>query len=384
MEKLISYEILDTVCEQSFDDIVHLASQICDVPISVISLVDHERQWFKAKVGLGASETSRDVSFCGHAIHQNGVMTVPDATQDERFFDNPLVTGGPKIRFYAGASLITPDGLPLGTLCVIDSQPRQLSEAQNLALEALSRQVVKLLELRLEQNRLRRINDQKNEFFAHVAHDLRSPLAALEGLAELLQAEAPELPPETVGEYAGDLLRCATQTRELVDNLLDWARFDTDRIAYTPCRVDFRELAGSVLSLLEMVAKNKQIRLRLETPPDCFVFADPAMLRSLVHNLVVNAIKFSPTASTVVVKADPESSRMRISVSDQGVGLTPEKIAELNSDGTHKSCRGTAGETGSGLGVGLCQRFAAAHGSRLEIKSQAGRGSCFHFSVATL
>ncbi|MBD1916223.1 MULTISPECIES: GAF domain-containing protein [Cyanophyceae] len=154
LEALRQYKVLDTPAERSYDDITSLAAFICDVPIALISLVDAERQWFKSKVGLVAQETSRDVSFCAHAILSPAIMVVNDAAGDERFASNPLVTGELGIRFYAGVPLISPGSQALGTLCVIDKKPRTLDVRQIKALEALSRQVVTQLELRRVSSQL--------------------------------------------------------------------------------------------------------------------------------------------------------------------------------------------------------------------------------------
>jgi PAS domain S-box-containing protein len=145
---LRAYEILDTPPEQAFDDLVAVASTVCETPIALISLVDEERQWFKARVGLDVRETSREVSFCAHAILETGTMVIEDAMADDRFHDNPLVTGEPRIRFYAGAPIRTPEGHPIGTLCVIDHQERSLTPEQQQVLEALARRVTSELELR--------------------------------------------------------------------------------------------------------------------------------------------------------------------------------------------------------------------------------------------
>ncbi len=161
------YEVLDTPSEADFDDLTSLAAQICGTPIALISLVDAHRQWFKSKVGLDAAETPREVSFCAHAIHGQHVMEVPDALGEFLFHDNPLVTGAPEIRFYAGMPLATPDGHNLGTLCVIDHVPRQLTTTQREALARLGRQVINQMELRLTNRHLAAARQKLREMEEH-------------------------------------------------------------------------------------------------------------------------------------------------------------------------------------------------------------------------
>jgi PAS domain S-box-containing protein len=151
--RLDQFEILDTTAEKEFQDLVELAAHICQTPISLVSLVDRDRQWFKARHGIDAQETPRCLAFCAHVVGDREMLVVPDATQDERFADNPLVTGGPQVRFYAGAPLRTNDGYDLGTLCVIDSKPRDLSEEQLRMLNLLADQAVRQMELRLLNRR---------------------------------------------------------------------------------------------------------------------------------------------------------------------------------------------------------------------------------------
>jgi len=208
LSALYQYEILDTLPEAAFDDLTRLAAHICGTPIALVSLIDSDRQWFKSKMGLTALETSRDVAFCAHAILQPEIFVVQDAQQDERFAENPLVTVDPNIRFYAGAPLIDPDGFALGTLCAIDSVPRNLSPEQQEALKILTRQVMTQLELRrnlaaLEKaipqrkraeeeirkalEKEKELSELKSRFVTMASHEFRTPLSTILSSAEIIR-----------------------------------------------------------------------------------------------------------------------------------------------------------------------------------------------------
>ncbi|RYD83798.1 MAG: GAF domain-containing protein, partial [Verrucomicrobiaceae bacterium] len=186
------YNILDTPPEAEFDDLARLAANICHAPIAAISLLDGERQWLKAAIGLSFRETPIDIAICKHALLQKGVFVVQDTASDPRFQNNPLVSEAPHLRFYAGALLESSEGLPLGTLCVWDYQPRQLTEAQTEALSILSRQVMHLLELRLSRARLQETLQTISDAFFTLDHGCRftyvSPLAEA-----LLKVNGPQL-----------------------------------------------------------------------------------------------------------------------------------------------------------------------------------------------
>ncbi|HEV8130590.1 MAG TPA: ATP-binding protein [Acidobacteriota bacterium] len=165
LQVLSQYEILDTAPEKEFDELTSLAAKICQAPVALISLIDDNRQWFKSKVGVSVSETTRDVSFCAHAILQPETLIVPDTLKDERFADNPLVTDDPRIRFYAGVPLVAPEGHAVGTLCVIDRVPRELSTEQKEALRILSHYVMTQLELRRRSREFENLSAQLKNIF---------------------------------------------------------------------------------------------------------------------------------------------------------------------------------------------------------------------------
>jgi len=238
LEALDRYRILDTEAEQEFDDVVKLASQICNVPISLISLIDKDRQWFKARVGLAAPETHRNLAFCAHVVAQDAPLVVPDATKDERFFDNPLVTGSPDIRFYAGFPLSTPDGFNLGTLCVIDTVARELSQEQAFAVQTLANQIIKQFELKLKIRALEEQNQTLENTIAELKNAQMNLVKSekMASIGQLTAGIAHEINNPINFVYAGS---------ELLKNMIDDLKKDLDKFLENPKLVSLQEIQGN-------------------------------------------------------------------------------------------------------------------------------------------
>lgn len=385
---LVRYRIVDTDFETAYDELAELAAFICETPIALITLVTSDRQWFKAKVGLEARETSREIAFCAHAIHQSDIFVVGDASSDERFADNPLVTGDPHIRFYAGAPLITPDGLPLGTVCAIDREPRKLSELQTRALKIIANQVMIHLALRLTldfQERtsaeLARSNASKDRFFSILSHDLRSPFGGILGFTELLRTDLEQLSPDEIREFAGHIHTSAEQALKLIDNLLQWSMFETGGMRHQATLLRLDEVAGEVLALLASVASQKQIHLTMAPNPAAVARADRDMVQTVLRNLIGNALKFTPAGGRVAINFAIRGGWIEVSVTDSGVGLNEEQLSRIFQGDLNLSTRGTEGEKGMGLGLMLCRQFAEKCGGRIWAESHPGRGATFTFTL---
>ena len=378
---LLQYGILDTEAEAEYDGFVKLASYICQTPIALISLVDPTRQWFKAKVGCSAPETSRDIAFCAHAILQSDVFVVHDTLTDSRFVDNPLVTGDPNIRFYAGAPLITPEGLAIGTLCAIDRSPRDLTDEQMTALQFLAQQVVTQLELRRHTKELQQLLESKNKLFHILSHDLRSPFNGILAFSQTLAEEAESLSREEIQDFSQTVLTSAEQFMHLVDNLLQCSRFELGTLEYQPANVAIDTVVENVLTLLKGNAAQKKVDLVYTSHPGNEVLADSMMLHSIFQNLIGNAIKFTPVDGSVTIQAIDQGTMIQMSVIDTGVGVSPEKLAGLFESMAGRTTDGTAGEKGTGLGLLLCKDFVEKHGGRIWVDSVMGQGTSFHLTL---
>ncbi len=379
LQELYQLEILDTPYEQEFDDLVQLASQICNVPISLISLIDTDRQWFKANVGLDSTGTDRSVSFCAHAILQNDVFIVDDAMQDDRFSDNPLVTGNPLIRFYAGIPLTTQAGYKLGTLCVIDTVPRDLSPEQQFAMKVLSGQVIKLFEARVKnklldqkQKQLRELTTTQTRIISIMAHDIRNPLGSLKSILHLM--ETGELDADEAHEMLALGGRQLDGTLEMLSNLVDWGSLQLNGHQAQKLPLHLHSLTESKLAKFQTAALLKNNELRNEVPLDFIVESDEYALRFVLRNLISNAMKFTENG-TIRVSASRHGGRVQVCVSDSGTGIPEAVRLNLFDANRRQSTPGTKREKGSGLGLLLVREYLEKIGAQLELRSAPGVGT---------
>lgn len=346
LRALRTYDILDTLPEQEYQDIVQMAALICGTPIALVSLVDEERQWFKAKVGLEAAETSRESAFCAHALLQpDELFIVPDATRDPRFFDNPLVTGGPTINFYAGAPLKTFDGHVLGTLCVVDRRPRELNAEQQEALYALSRQVMTQLGMRLKLVELEHAQAQLREVSAHqerikeeerkrIAREVHDELGGvLTGIKSYLSFAIDTM--QRKGEQPDQHLADAST---LADNAIE-----TVRRVITDLRPSVLDQLG-VWAALEWYAGQFEERTRVRCMVDideCTADAAVDAQRStalfrIVQETLTNVARHAQ-ASQVIMRARSgqglEKDMMLVEIKDNGRGVLPPDLLKRDSWG---------------------------------------------------
>lgn len=393
IKELRRYEILDTPPEEEFDDVVRLASHICDTSVSLITLVDANRQWFKAKIGVEANETPREIAFCAHTIHSDEALVVNDASQDDRFSGNPLVMSDPNIRFYAGIPLITPSGHRLGTLCVIDEKPKQITNDQLFALKVLSRQVVKQLELKLHNKRLSesldriqtqntdltRLNNIGDRLISIISHDLTSPFTTLKGLVALLKDS--QINEEELDYAISNITLLIDSSSQLLEQLLYWgqSRLRGDDIDVQPIRLDL--LVEEKINKAKVFTQPKGNVIISNIAPSYEILADPVLLKFIIRNLLYNANKFTKNG-TIEVGASQDDFLHTITVKDSGCGMTSEKIAQLFNWEGRSSTLGTSGEKGTGIGLLICNEFVEKHQGTMKVESEVKEGSSFSFTIS--
>jgi signal transduction histidine kinase len=378
LHDLYRSNLLDTPEEQEFNEIVSLASDLCDMPISLITLVDADRQWFKARIGLEVTETTRDVSFCGHAILQDELFEVPDALLDLRFNDNPLVLSDPSIRFYAGVPLVTDSGSRLGTLCVIDRTPRTLTEQQRFALKVLAGNVIKIAELRIKNKQLHNISETQKRIISIVAHDVRNPLAAIKSVIELKKSDY--IDEETSAEMLDMVKVQLNNTLEMVDNVVNWGQLQLNSTDFVFEELNLHNVVDEVFAAEALSAKNKANNLLNQVEAMMPVFVDKQVIKFILRNLVSNANKFTENGS-ISIAAKKLENHFKIIVEDTGVGMTADKAQNLFAEGEHTSSLGTNNEKGSGLGLMLLKEFVDQIKGTIAVESTVGEGTRFMITI---
>lgn len=372
LQELYRHELLDQSYEEEFDDIVKLASGLCDVPISMISLIDFDRQWFMAKVGLDSNETARNISFCAHAILEDGLFEVPDTKHDGRFFDNPLVMEDPNIRYYAGMPLVTERGYKLGTLCVIDRVPRQLNESQYMVLKVLSRQVMKLFELRVRNRQLDRAKAVQEKMMTIMAHDIRGPLSSLKTAFDLRIKEV--ISEADVRDIEGMVAFQLESTLSMLNNIVDWGQLQLSQGAITECRFSLSELVRDSFSYLLLAANTKGNQLVNEVPHDLALTGNREGLDFVLRNVLTNANKFT-AGGRISVSARVLPATVQITIADTGVGIAPEVLAQLQQRNWVNTVKGTAQEKGNGIGLQLIHEYLDNIQGSISFSSMPGSGT---------
>lgn len=378
LQALREYELLDSESEKEFDEIVALASFICQTPISTITLIDEKRQWFKAHVGLTNRETPRDVAFCAYAILQQEITIVNDATRDKRFNKNPLVTGSPDIRFYAGLPLTTPEGFNLGTICVIDTKPRDLTHDQNKALQVLRNQVLKLFELKRKNILLTRVHDMQQKLMSIIGHDLRGPINSLNGL--LLMVEKYKLSTEDLNEILPRMRTMVDTTDNLLNNLLHWAKNHIEEKVATYEAFNLRVLVADVTGSLKEILTEKNNELNIHIDPAHAVVVNRNIFEFILRNLIVNANKFT-SQGRIQISSSMNGARVLITVRDNGIGIDSDRLPTLFEWGKNNSTKGTKGEAGSGLGLPMVKEFVEQMGGKIWVESTPAGSTAFHFII---
>lgn len=375
---LDEYAILDSAAEKGYDEIVELASFICDVPISTITLIDEQRQWFKSQKGLVDSETAREIAFCSYAILQEEIMVVNDATKDDRFHDNPLVTGSPDIRFYAGMPLITQAGYRLGTLCVIDRKPKTLSQEQEFALRVLRDQVMNLFELRKRNIELQRIHEMHNRLLSIIGHDLRGPINSIEGL--LYIAERYELTLDEYKELIPRMRQMLDTSSNLLLNLLHWAKSQIEGKFNNVQRLNMHVVVQNILNAHRQIFETKKNQIVNNVNTTHFVVADRNRMEFVIRNLVLNANKYTEQGTLSITSADLDGA-LQVNISDSGVGIDEHRQPGLFSWTERNRTDGTQGEKGTGLGLPMCREFVEEMGGKIWVTSKIDQGTTFGFTI---
>jgi signal transduction histidine kinase len=398
LDALYEYGILDTPEDPAFNDLARIAATLCNAPVAMVNLVDHERQFMKAAYGFARSDVPRELSFCTHAIVEpERVLAVPDLATDARFESHPTVADAPHLRFYAAAPIVTQDGFALGTVCVMDFAPRpELTADDAEPLRAVARQAMALIELRRDRAIIRKANGRleeanarledvsrrKTEIISDLSHEFRTPLTTILGYAELIRDE--DLEPTETREFATDIVRDVQRLTRMMENVLDLERLEARATAFRPVPVDLPSLLEDEVDRWEVddAAANHAVSLSVKVGLPR-VMADADRVAQVVRNFLANAVKYSPDGGAVDVRAEPTADArfVRVSVTDQGIGISPDGQARIFERFARTKEAIGRGIRGTGLGLAICRQIVELHGGSIGVESVVGQGSTFWFTI---
>jgi len=386
-QALEKYNLLDTLPEESYDNITSLMSYICDTPISLITLLDRNRNFLKSHHGVPFNESPREISFCGHAINsENPITIIEDARKDERFHDNPLVSEHNAI-FYAGVPLVDPDGFKLGTLCVYDVKPRELTQEQINALLNMAKQVMSLFEEKYQNIKLQQLQESLEErnknlekFAGVVSHDLKSPLAQITALTELIEDDLKEEGNTEVHQYLEYIKNSSDTLRDYIDGILKF--YKTDSILKQDNEsVNFSDFMTSINTIFSI---DKGITINYSTTLN-IIKVNKAALTQVISNLVSNAIKYNDKSNTEINISLIESEDFyEFSVSDNGPGIEKKYLATIFDLFTTANTIDKNGESGTGIGLATVKKMITSLGGTISVvcNETETNGCNFKFSFA--
>jgi len=392
VSNLESYRILDTQAEPEFDEITELAAQITGLPITLISLVDDRRQWFKSKVGLDVSETEREISFCQYTIQEDQFFEVRDAQHDPQFADNPLVTGHPNIGYYYGYPIKSAEGHKLGSLCTIGHEPYKLNQKQKRALKILGHQVENLLKLRKQNLALAHERDRANEnaraksaFLSTMSHEIRTPLNSIINFSHLLANEKLGKRSE---QYVRNLRFASENLLSLLNDILDFNKLEADKLQLNKSSFNLKELLEKIVEIFSFKARENEVRLELRYDKQLpqYLVSDQHRLTQVLNNLVSNAVKFTERGTVILqaqlMEKQGERVRLRLSVRDTGIGIPKNKQKSIFQKFTQASPQIASKYGGTGLGLNISSRLLKLFHSELQLESEEGQGSEFYFEMS--
>lgn len=376
---LEEYKILDTENERDFDEITKLASEICESPISLISLVDTNRQWFKSAHGLSVQETPRTLSFCAHAIHDESIFVVEDARKDERFHDSSLVTGNPNIVFYAGIPLIDNEGFALGTLCVIDNKTKQLNEFQQKALKTLSRQVLKLMEMKklnyklnAKNNLLKESYDELERFSHLVSHDIKSPLNNILGLIDLLKDDHCQIVNPEANMYIDLIKESSEKLKDYIDATLNAYKNGV----LTPDDKEFFYLNGVLKKCVQLLNPKDEFEINL--PENIEIYNFKSVFEQIFINLISNAIKYNDKSKVIIdITVLAEKGYYTIIIKDNGIGIENDKLEDIFGMFVTLDKVDRFNNTGTGIGLSNVKNLVHRAEGEISVKSTVSEGTKF-------